>query len=147
MRKISSTLKDLTLIKILAFLAGASAVGVVVWFCLTSEAPYLGLLALVGAIAGWIVGVLAAPFSSSEKQHFSELAKVISGFVTGYLLSKLDPIIAALLAIRDGGSARIMESPYPEQVLITLASFGIALLFVFSARLYWSDEGNPQPQA
>jgi hypothetical protein len=131
-----------------ALIAGSAAAGAVLWYCISTGGKLLGLLALVGAIFGWVAGMLAAPKSENEKQHFGELAKVISGFVTGYLLSKLDPVIAALLTIPKGARyAPIMEAAATEQVLITLASFGIALLFVFSGRLYWSSEGEEEEEA
>jgi hypothetical protein len=137
----SRLLRDITLPMFGAFFAGVAATVVVIWYCLQSGDPLLGLLALVGAIFGWITGVLAVPYSSTEKQHFGELAKVISGFVTGYLLSKVDPLINASFAVpREGALPPLMEAPFAEQVLILLASFGIALLFVFNARLYWSPE-------
>ena len=85
----------LTIVKIAAFVSGLAASTYLIVHCYQSGDRLLGLLALTSAIFGWVVGMLAAPYSKAEKEHFSELAKIISGFVTGYLLSKLDPVIGA----------------------------------------------------
>lgn len=138
MPAILKELDDITLPMWGAFLTGLAAAIFVVAFCWGSHDSVLQLLALTGAIAGWVAGVLAAPFSEHEKQQFGGLAKVISGFVTGYLLSKIDPLINALVK-PEGGQAAIMQYQTAEQILVTLSSFGIALLFVFNARLYWSS--------
>jgi hypothetical protein len=43
----------------------------------------------LGLAAGWATGVLLAPYES-ERDRFKEYAKVVSGFITGYAVSKLD---------------------------------------------------------
>lgn len=135
-----SDIRNITLPMLGAFLAGVAAAFFVGWYCVQSGDQLLWLLALTGAIFGWVIGVLAAPLSPDEKHHFGELAKVISGFITGYVLSKLDPAIGALVGVQPG-TARpmVMDRIIAEQILVTLSSFGIALLFVFNARLYWSQ--------
>lgn len=107
--------------------------------------PRLILLALTGALIGWVVGILATPLSDAEGRRFGELAKVISGFVSGYLLSKIDPLIDALLS-PDQGRALIMNVQVGEEVLTTLSSFFIALLFVFGGRMYWSPTDDALKQ-
>lgn len=143
---IRSQFEALTLSKIGAFVAGLAAAMVVVWYCYHSGSRQLALISIVAATFGWVVGLLSAPRSREEKSHFSELAKVISGFVTGYLLSKIDPLIQWLSEASSEGEPRLMTQPYAEQFLVALASFGIAMLFVFNARLYWSDTTKMGPK-
>jgi lysylphosphatidylglycerol synthetase-like protein (DUF2156 family) len=143
MTKIWDQISALTLPMIAAFLAGSAAAGVVIWYCASYGSKELALVALVCAIAGWIVGLLAAPTSLEEERHFSQLATAVSGFITGYVLSKVDPTIQYLFEVQEQGLARVTQPPYSQQVLVGLASFGIALLFVFNARLYW--RGDPKP--
>jgi multisubunit Na+/H+ antiporter MnhC subunit len=103
------------------------------------------LLVLVGAVAGWLLGVLIVPYDEREARTFSVFIKVISGFITGYLLSKVDPLLASLLAIDPTtGVAPISQELVAKRVLITFASFGISLLTVFRARAYWSTRQEAQ---
>ncbi len=105
--------------------------------------PLLPLLALTAALVGWVVAILATPYSQDEKKRFSEFAKILSGVVTGFLLGKIGPLLDALTAVPANGSGAPITHPHvAEQVLITLASFFIALLFVFGGRQYWSPKPN-----
>ena len=65
---------------------------------------------------------------------------MIAGFVSGYLLSKIDPLIGALVAVPAHGQATIMQPLVAERVLITLSSFLATLVTVFAVRLYWDWE-------
>lgn len=115
----------------------------IVMFCWHEGSMIFSLLALSGAILGWLLGVLIVPYDEREAKSFSVFIKVISGFVTGYLLSKVDPLLTSLLTIDlDTGTAPIAQDAVAKRVLITLASFGISLLTVFSARAYWSAKGQ-----
>src|SRR4051794_5528670 len=91
-----------------------------------SDDPLLLLLALTGGLIGWVVGILATPLSDAEDQRFGELAKVISGFVSGYLLSKLDPLVSAYLKAPTPGQPVAVNAPTGEEMLVTLVSFFIA---------------------
>lgn len=140
MPAIPDEVRDLTLPKIGAFTVGTAAAIYIAVYAVRSDNELLPLLALASAIVGWTVGVLATPFSKGEGKHFGDLAKVISGFFTGYLLSKIDPLVDRLFAAQPGGRGAMMDPQSAEQLLVALASFGIALLFVFNARLYWSPK-------
>jgi hypothetical protein len=99
-------------------------------------------LALTGALTGWFAGILATPLSKKEGQRFNELAKVISGFVSGYLLSKVDPLVGALFQIPASGRSMITDPYVAKQALVTLSSFFTALLFVLGGRLYWTNPND-----
>jgi hypothetical protein len=89
------------------------------------------LIALLGALAGWAVGMLFAPFSEAEKAQFQGIAKVTSAFIAGYLLSKAEVFIKLTL---------FPEGPFPTmnwiRVGIFLATFLLGALTVFIHRLY-----------
>ena len=111
------------------------------WRSFTSPDPVLPLLALTAALVGWVVAILATPYSKDEKKRFSEFAKILSGIVTGFLLGKIGPLLDALTAVPAGGGGAPITRPHvAEEVLVTLASFFIALLFVFGGRQYWSPK-------
>lgn len=114
----------------------AGAVGVaccVRWEMLTS------MLALLGAALGWLTGTLAVPLSTTETERFGNLSKVISGFFSGYALSKLDPLIATLVAVDPvTRMAQIAQPDVAVRTVVCLSSYAIALLMVFCARSYWS---------
>jgi hypothetical protein len=127
--------------------ASIFGIALVVGFCWNADTIFR-LLALTGAVLGWLLGVLVAPLNDREAKDFNVFIKVISGFITGYLLSKVDPLLAYLLAINPDTHAPVLaEKEVAERVLITLSSFGISLLTVFSIRAYWpgSQIGSKLP--
>ncbi|WP_335038762.1 hypothetical protein [Nostoc sp.] len=75
--------------------------GTILFVCLLKIDPnriWLNLLiSLLGGLIGWVLGNVASPVSPDEKQVFSELAKVVATFFSGYLLSKLDRFIEGVL--------------------------------------------------
>lgn len=149
--------EEITYGKAFGSIAGALGVLAIVVCCWVQWDLVFSLLALTGAVSGWLTGVLIAPLSPTEEQRFSVFMKVISGFITGYLLSKLDPLITHLLTINDQGVAPIAETEVAVRFLITLSSFGVMLLLVFNFRAYWSadpsvagntdtQDGNQEPR-
>lgn len=55
------------------------------------------LVALIGALCGWIIGIAFAPFSSAEHTQFIAISSVISAFLSGYVVSKLDRYLEGVL--------------------------------------------------
>jgi hypothetical protein len=55
------------------------------------------LVALIGALCGWIIGVAFAPFSASEQTQFQAISSVISVFLSGYVVSKFDRYLEGVL--------------------------------------------------
>jgi hypothetical protein len=55
------------------------------------------LVALIGALCGWIIGVAFAPFSESEQTQFLAISSVISAFLSGYVVSKFDRYLEGVL--------------------------------------------------
>lgn len=50
------------------------------------------LILFTGLTIGGLIGTLSTPFSEDEKTKFTALKTAIIGFISGYLLSKLDPV-------------------------------------------------------
>ncbi|WP_150635230.1 hypothetical protein [Pseudomonas fluorescens] len=55
------------------------------------------LVALIGALCGWIIGVAFAPFSATEQIQFQAISSVVSAFLSGYVVSKLDRYLEGVL--------------------------------------------------
>src|SRR4051812_45046385 len=82
-------------------LAVATAMyGGLLWFALNYPSGYstvVILSGLLGTALGWAVGLLLSPYNEAERSAFGELAKLVYGFISGYALSKLDPLITTAL--------------------------------------------------
>lgn len=96
-----------------------------------SEAGLNRLIALLGALAGWAVGILFAPFTDAEKAQFQGIAKVVSAFVAGYLLSKIEMFIKMTL-FPDG----LFPALNWIRFGIFVSAFLLGALIVFIHRLY-----------
>lgn len=55
------------------------------------------LVAMLGALCGWIIGMAFAPFSDPEKIQFAAISSVVSAFLSGYIVSKADRFIEGIL--------------------------------------------------
>ncbi|MEG0861003.1 MAG: hypothetical protein RSD81_20770 [Pseudomonas sp.] len=90
------------------------------------------LIALLGALVGWALGILFAPFSTAEKEQFQGIAKVISAFVAGYLLSKAEAFFQITLFPKDN------SIPVTNWIRVGIfaASMLLGALIVFIHRLY-----------
>jgi hypothetical protein len=75
------------------------AIGVLGWLIAPSkEDAYLNaVFTITFSAVGWAGGMIVSPGSTIEEKKFTNLWKGISLFVSGYLVSKIDPLVAALL--------------------------------------------------
>ena len=55
------------------------------------------LVALIGALCGWIIGVAFVPFSQEEQQQFQAIGSIVSAFLSGYVVSKVDRYLEGVL--------------------------------------------------
>ena len=55
------------------------------------------LVAVLGALCGWIIGIAFAPFSEAEKAQFAAISSVVSAFLSGYVVSKVDRFVEGVL--------------------------------------------------
>lgn len=113
--------------------------GGLIWFANTyQEGHYVQsfmLVGIMGSALGWIVGILASPYSADERSSFSDLAKLIYGFLSGYILSKLDPLISHLLT---PNSIQSIEGHYAALVPFGVTSFVVAVGVTYVTRCYWT---------
>jgi Mg2+/citrate symporter len=66
-----------------------------------AETSFILLSAILGVSLGWFLGILATPYDLSEEKRLSEISKVAYGFLTGYLISKIDAVFNALMSTED----------------------------------------------
>jgi len=61
------------------------------------EDAYLTTALIIACVGiGWSVGMVLSPDTKTEEKKFLDVWKGISLFVSGYLISKIDPLIEAL---------------------------------------------------
>lgn len=90
------------------------------------------LLCLVGSLFGWAVGMFFSPFDKDDASRFEYLGKTVAAFASGYVLSKVEPIISA-------ASKKIAENPANiqwEQVGLFISGFLLSAIVVFVTRSY-----------
>jgi ABC-type dipeptide/oligopeptide/nickel transport system permease subunit len=81
------------------------------------------------------VGYFFSPYSAGERNSFSVIGKTVYGFITGYLVSKLDPLIDKL-------SHGELSTPSLADHGVVLALFSVACFLItvpltYITRAYW----------
>ncbi len=89
----------------------------------------------LGLTAGWAAGLLLAPYES-EKERFREYAKLISVFITGYLVSKVDRLIELWFDPEHGPI--LLRPLVAHRILLCITSFLLAAVWTYVARKYFS---------
>ena|ERR1044071_501706 len=97
----------------------------------------LMLAGVTGGVLGWVAGILASPFNSSEKDEFSSINKLVYGFVSGWLVNKIDALFASSDAAK--GAANELTWTFIGYIA---TSFLIAVAITYIARSYWLGEGQ-----
>lgn len=97
----------------------------------------------LGLTAGWAAGILLAPYQS-EDARFREYAKLISVFLTGYAVSKIDRLIELWFDPEHG--PLLLRSLVAHRMLLGVTSFLLAAVWTYVARKYFSwGPGSEQP--
>jgi len=97
----------------------------------------------LGLTAGWAAGLLLAPYES-EQERFREYAKLISVFMTGYLVSKVDRLIELWFDPEHGPI--LLRPMFAHRMLLCITSFLLAAVWTYVARKYFSfGPGSEQP--
>lgn len=93
------------------------------------------LLFCLGALVGWALSMFFVPYGSEDRSVFENIGKIVSVFVSGYALSKLDRLLEASLF--DDKKPR-MEAWVRTGLFAATAL--LALLTVVTNRLYFHPE-------
>ena len=117
---------------VFAFL-GFAGLSVAAWLMgADTTARVLNFVFLILAVSlGWLIGIIASPYSASEEKQFSVLVKAASAFGSGYLVAKLDPLVTAMLA---PGQMRDPLAAFRGASFV--AAFVLAWILTFVFRAY-----------
>ena len=76
-------------------------------------------------------GILATPIAEDDTSHFAKLAQIISAFLSGYMVSKLDRFLERALY-----SGEQLDTSAWERTGLFVVSFLVMLIVVFINRWY-----------
>ena len=115
-----------------------------VWLCfaLGSSAQAVAvnvMLCLVGLLLGWAIGMFFSPVSKGQAASFEFVGKTAGAFISGYLLSKLEKLISALLTSAEKDPLNFVQW---ERVGLFTGSFLLATVVVFVSRVHAPPDGE-----
>ena len=90
------------------------------------------VICLFGAVIGWGVGLMSSPSSERESAKFSGVTKTVSAFLSGYILSKLDPLIQTVLQ-----SDQFFQESVLVRIAFFLSAFCLSMVIVYINRVYF----------
>lgn len=134
-------------IKLLGSFMFAFLIGAILLCVLCGLKDSLAWLSLaLGLAAGWGAGILLAPYQS-EQDRFREYIKLVSAFVTGYVVSKVDRLFE--LWFDPARGLLILNPVFAHRVLVCISSFLLAAVSTYVGRKYLSfgpDAEKPSRQ-
>jgi hypothetical protein len=95
------------------------------------------LIALLGLLLGWALGMFFAPYTDEDAARFSSIGQAVSVFVSGYALSKLDRFLEATMFIKEGPVAITWI-----RIGLLICATLVSVLTVFSNRSYFRHESD-----
>ncbi len=103
------------------------------------------LCSVIGGLVGWALAVLATPAGDREGLQFNAYAKVVSGFLSGFLFTRLND----LFSVEDvrkvlNQSDNLAQIGYATGY--AAAFFLIGLMWTFLVRRYAQALGDEMPQ-
>ena len=99
------------------------------------------LVALLGALSGWALGMFFSPIDEQDAKRLQFVGKTVGAFISGYMLGKIDPFLAEQVK-------RATESPSEVnwvRVGICAASGLLGAVVVFVNRAYSSPPDSQKP--
>jgi hypothetical protein len=119
---------------IFLFLLACALLGTAVWLPKSFEGVIVNLLVMIiGALAGWVCAIVVTPYSVSEASKFGSVAKAVSAFLSGYVLSKLDRFLEKVLF----GAGGIPTAESWQMLGLFVGAFLIGFLAIFTSRAYF----------
>jgi hypothetical protein len=108
------------------------------WLCIALSATprsfaFNLLICLVGLLLGWAVGMFFSPFSKGQAASFQFVGKTVGAFISGYVLSKLEKVIAKLIAGAEEDPVNYVQW---DRVGLFAGSFLLATVVVFVSRVH-----------
>jgi hypothetical protein len=94
------------------------------------------LSAVLGLCVGFTTGILTAPYPGEEGM-FKEYSKIASGFLTGFLVSKVDQVFNLVMDEKRG--PLILNEFFVRRLMIGICGFMIAMTGAFLARRYFNE--------
>lgn len=90
----------------------------------------LGLL-VIGILLGWAVGIVLTPYTRTETSTFAQVTKVVSAFLTGYLVAKVDPLVTRLLT-----PEMLLQPVNGARLVLLVGGFLVGAIVAFVFRSY-----------
>lgn len=90
------------------------------------------LLCLVACLLGWATGMFFSPFDKRDADRFEYLGKTIAAFASGYVLSKVEPLISA-------ATKQVTDAPTSvrwDRVGLFVGAYLLSAIVVFISRSY-----------
>lgn len=94
------------------------------------------LVGLSGIALGWLVGFLASPYGPEEDTRFAKYVSLISLFLSGYALAKIDGVVEAVL------EGTLTEAIYGIRLAVFFTCLVVSAITMYVFRLY---TGRPDP--
>jgi hypothetical protein len=111
----------------------------------TREAAYLNTALLIGYCSiGWFAGMLFSPDSSLEEKKFGSIGKGVSLFISGYVVSKIDPLIAWWL--RPETISQVATTLAVYRVVAAISAILLTGILAYVVRVYaFTVEADGRP--
>jgi hypothetical protein len=88
-------------------------------------------LLIMALLLGWLLGILASPYTSTEHRDFTAYTKAISAFISGFVVAKADKAIEHIFDPQTLGDATVLF-----RLALFIAGFLLALVITFVYRRY-----------
>jgi hypothetical protein len=100
------------------------------------------LVALLGALSGWTLGMFFSPIDEKDAQRLQFVGKTVGAFISGYLLGKIDPFLAEQVKLATETPSKVNW----VRVGLCAASGLLGAVVVFVNRAYSSPSDTQRPQ-
>jgi len=92
------------------------------------------LIGIASGAAGWLTGIAISPYNQREQALFTRISNAVYAFAGGYLLSKVEPLIAAAI---EAGKTEPFDPDLGRMAIFGFAAYAIALALTYVTRSYW----------